>query len=242
MGLSLYLAKNARLEIQQGAEWWRHPGIRGVTLNQDPTPREEIDTWEGSDAVLGNVPSPTLGYSGQSNFLHRAWLATAALFDGGDSGTYRMITKERARGSAITGAGNTLAVARIGTSKFGNLTLAGSNAIIDAVGIILKQGVNFFIVEDIADPVTGTNGYDGTDSTGEIVVSKYDAAVDDRKAADPTQAPIASYSPVQPALRWGPFTAGVSEYNDVSQEGTAPFAVNFTLSLSGLLPRPVIHV
>ena len=75
MGLSLYLAKNARLEIQQGAEWWRHPGIRGVTLNQDPTPREEIDTWEGSDAVLGNVPSPTLGYSGQSNFLHRAWLA-----------------------------------------------------------------------------------------------------------------------------------------------------------------------
>ena len=228
MGLSLYLARKARLEIQQGSEWWPHPGVRGVSKGQDPKPREEIENWEGTDVVLGATPAETLQFSGQANYFPRGWVATQNLFDDEESGTYRLLTVERARGSAISGAGNTLAVVRTGTTKFGELTLAGSGGVIDTLGSMIKQGANFFIVEDI--------------SGGVITVSKYDGTEADFKAADPTQAAIADYQVVQPALRWGPFNASVSSFNDLTQEGTGAFTVNFELAVSGRVPKAVIHV
>ena len=240
---SAWVAKNAKLEVQDGAEWWRFPGLSGVTKNQDPATRETIPSWDGDIVVVGSIPPPTLDFAGTADFLHRAMLKAEIATTNDSKLAFRLRTYENSQGPAISGDSNTMAVVRNDDTKFGTLALSGKlKAVLRSVGAFLKQGTNFYKIEEIAEPESGTNGYDGTDATGVVTMSKYSASAADRKDADPTQEAVAVYSLVLPSIRVGPFNASVSAFNDLTQDGATPFNFTMTLSPDSVLPTAVIHV
>jgi len=217
-GLTVHGSENATLELLDGSDWVKIPGMTNYSETGGEAPTREVVAWEGSAQRVGSPRPPTVEFGMTASPAHRTWGKLRTAYTSTTSLQFRMTTKEE----SVFGPSSSGVTARVAAG--GAVTLAGDGADFSsaeyAPGMILKVGAVNYVIDSIS-------------STGEVKVTDEDGTSATASAA------AATYQVLIPSLRRS-FTARVSIADRISLENEGNMEATVTLAPIGQLSAPVV--